>query len=76
MYRDCKKTIRAFREEQLQRLLEIKSQVLEGTESQFALIGGRSLRGRLCPFQMSLMTSSSSSFVYMWNFMPGSTVAS
>lgn len=52
-------------------LLEIESQVLEGTESQFALMGGS-----LCPFQISLMTSSSSSFVYMWNFMPGSTVAS
>lgn len=32
--------------------------------------------GSLPLFQISLMTSSSSSFVYMWNFIPGSTVAS
>lgn len=57
-------------------LLEIKSQVLQGTESRFFDRGNEPLRESLSPFQISLMTSSSSSFVYMWNFIPGSTVAS
>lgn len=80
MYRECKKHLQDLWEEQSElRAGRGRSELRAAgrTWNQFTLIRmGQASGGVPSPSQISLMTSSSSSFVYMWNFMPGSTVAS